>query len=246
VGASAPRGTVFELTLPGANGTSSVQKEYFEEHIRLTSQRISVHSQKTLSRLLEENGIDPNGDAISLVYDLNPAMLTASVSEGSKLVLPTILTDLQQEDNEFHPPRVPFTLIVDSKLKTQLQDDLNNLQPRDFDRLVTRQDRKRVQNYLTGIADYAHLFTGRTLPASRRMLNQVRAEVSKVVFVFSGARAEKTKLAPDDIEQVHAIFSDLENKVSALKTGNGDVLVTVRTWDGHHTKFPVSWCVMYG
>jgi hypothetical protein len=116
-GTSPPEGIGFGLSLPGVRGQSAAEAEYFKEHIQLTLRSAKVASSGHLARLLEANGVEANADAVSLVYDHNPTMLTASVSAGSKLVIPTILTDLRRHDRNFEPRRfrLPCGLTLNSR-----------------------------------------------------------------------------------------------------------------------------------
>jgi hypothetical protein len=99
---------------------------------------------------------------------------------------------------------------------------------------VRRHDRKEVANYLDRIKSYVLRFAKHELPASRTMLEQVATNLTNVISVFDRVRSTRAKVDGNDIEQLHVIYSDLKNKVDATESGNGDVLVPVRTFDGRH------------
>jgi len=233
-----PYGSVgfgIEPMVPSPGGISASQEKFFREHIHVLARSRTIGATDTLPQILEASGVEPSPDATSLVYDLNPTLLTpTSVSRGSTLVVPTVLTDLERQEEGFQPSRIPVKLILDSTLKGELQKQAEEVQPSDLKHLVQRKDQNKARGHLQTISASLRLFAGGALPASRAMLEHVKAEAKKIISVLDTARSSRKKIQSTDVDHFQEIDSDLGEKVRELRSGRGDILVTVRTLDLDH------------
>lgn len=192
--------------------------------IALGTQSVTVKSGDSIFSLLESNNIQPDSEAYTLVYDLNPTLDKLDpLIPGHSLLLPSVSggSDFRQLISRGHL----VMLTVDPELKFQLRDHaaaLVDLSGR-FARLESRRfaDPLKRQETIKFVKNLTYWFNhmGETYaqhrgkPLRRVTLLQTTIEAETVRLILEQAVAQNGKLSEADQAQISAIHKDVEETI---------------------------------
>jgi hypothetical protein len=191
---------------------------------KLTVETAAAAANANIYDLLTANGIEPDVEAFTIVYDLNPSLMQIDpLPSGVSLVLPKIAGGDMIQETLRHGFLVMLT--VDSGLRQELAkntSDLQDLSARfaslSSDRFASPPTRQEMVSNIRALAGwFAHVqrtFLQRTGPPLRRQtLLGIRDEVVALNSVLSDIVGGHQKITPDDQEQINAIYKDIQGQI---------------------------------
>lgn len=191
----------------------------------LSSAEVVLKRGDSVKTKLEQSGIVPNSDALSIVYDFNPYISDAnSVKPGQKIVLPVI---------EGIKKGQTVSLVVNPKLKANL-DERANLLKRVSETSQDLQIRSVSKQYVQAVGML------RTAPASQEALRQMELE-GQLLTAYS----DKTTLTKQDRLKIGLIQDYILLQRSAAGSQEADPLVEVNTLEKGSDKAVHGYTILY-
>lgn len=191
---------------------------------QLTTETVATQANANIYDLLTANGIEPDVEAFTLVYDLNPSLMQIDpLPSNVNLVLPKMTGGDKLWDNLRHGYLVMLT--VDSGLRQELAKSASNLQDLSgrfaslpTDRFVSPSTREVMLSNIKALAGwFAYVqktFLQRTGPPLRRQtLLGMRDEALALNSLLSAIVGGQQKVTPGDQEQVNAIYKDIQVQI---------------------------------
>src|SRR6266446_5115623 len=196
-----------------------------EISVEITTKSVEVDTQRKVDQFLEENGIRSDTNAASFVYYLNPDLPSlGDIPRGTTIELPV----LRIPSSERTLPKQPIVaVVVDPQLKESLRGDVDG-----FRSTVMKEQKKldpNVASDLKFINEALDQFYKDTVPSSHEMLEQIRQDVAALQAIFARSSKHKHTLSSEALKQLSLIKADLQDKLDAVRQGNPDVDVNVRT-----------------
>jgi hypothetical protein len=174
--------------------------------------------------LLVANGIEPDVEAFTVVYDLNPSLMRIDpLPSGVNLVLPKMTGGNKFQDKLQHGYLVMLT--VDSGLRQELARGASDLQDLSAqfaslpsDRFATPSSREEMLSNIKAVAGwFAYVqktFLQRTGPPLRRQtLAGMRDESVALNSLLSTIVGGQQKVTAGDQDQVNAIYKDIQVQI---------------------------------
>ena len=179
----------------------------------LTTKSIHLRPGQSVQDMLQQSGVEPNSDALSVVYSLNPGIYKLRDAGDYTVRIPAV--------KDFDPSSAtPVVLMVDSGLKQSIEARSESLST-----LISRKPAEMRASLSPVVAALKETSVGVNVhPASSSFLSQVDRE-SKVLNEYSA----KTDLTEADKATIAEISSDLRAKSKALQADEPDPDVVVRT-----------------
>jgi hypothetical protein len=177
----------------------------------LVSVRTVVKNDETIYTLLQKNGILPDSEAFTLVYDLNPELHEVrDLQDGASLNLPRVApeTDLRKLADSGDLARIS----VDPDLRNGLSESIKELQVlvSSSGNVASSQTRTELTDLAGWYAQIDRSYRRRTGPPLRReTLLELSDEAAALNALLQGAVQAKRPLSSDDEAQVGAIYDDL-------------------------------------
>jgi hypothetical protein len=176
----------------------------------VTSAHVTTTTDDTIDSLLQSNGIYPDSEAFTLIYDLNPALKNLSLGDGASLEIPRVANE--DELSKLKASGYLARVSVDPELRGSLSQSIGELE-----NLVNRSaglTSPTVQSQLTRIAtSYAQIDETyrrrRGPPLRRETLQQLADEVTALNAILKTLVGTKKPLSGDDQAQIAAINEDL-------------------------------------
>ncbi|MBF0559543.1 MAG: hypothetical protein HQL08_12285 [Nitrospirae bacterium] len=207
------------MSLVKATGFKAVNWE--PRGIKLTVEKVSLPGMPNINRLLLQNGIAPDDEAFTLIYDLNPAIKDfKDLSPGAKLQLPKIAG--QHKLKLLKNMNYLVELTVDAQLRGKLNDMSDRLTEaaRIFAQLPSErfalpdkhlETLKQIETLARWYVYIKKSYLQRIgPPLCRQSLQNLYAEAEGLTMLITAATASTNKLSRDDQEQISAIYHDLE------------------------------------
>jgi hypothetical protein len=179
----------------------------------LTTRSVELKPGENVKEVLRQSGVEPNSDALSVFYSLNPGVYKVDDANDFTVKIPAL--------KSFDPAHAtPVSLKVDSELKNSIA-----LTSADLDTktmawpTAMRATLSPAVNALkeTSVSIEVH-------PASSPFLNQVERE-SALLDQYS----RKASLTGEDKKMIAEINFDLRAKNKAIQSDDSDPDITVRT-----------------
>ncbi len=180
--------------------------------VRLTTKPVMLTAESSIGAELAAAGIEPNGDAYSLVYDLNPKLQPSTNATGH-IVIPVIQA----------PPMISATLgkeyLVVLTLDPQIRDELIQTAGQ-IQALATPSPRENPQvrmsiedltRWYSAIRTAAQRHRDPALTLETRL--QLRDEASALVPLLAKAAQDGPRLSKADADQIAAIHSDVQREI---------------------------------
>lgn len=214
-----------------------------DEAVNLAVNTDLVNAQTNVYSLLQTNGIAPDTEAFTIVYDLNPTLRDVKTLEsGTTLKLPRIVGGPKLRELLKHGYLVMLT--VDPILREKLNHSAEILQTRlaafaklpadRFDSTRAAEAQKEIASLGRWYAEVERSFLRRTGPPLRRQsLVQLQSEAERIDSVLQNAIDSNRKLSMADIDLIAAVHDDVEvemekyGQVLANEAPSADGLYTV-------------------
>jgi hypothetical protein len=219
-----------ETTIAGRSVSASLVKAddlspapWPDDASQLTTETVAAQANANIYDLLVANGIEPDVEAFTVVYDLNPSLLHIDPLPSGDLVLPKITGGDKFQDKLRHGYLVMLT--VDSDLRQGLASSVSELQdlsgrfaslPSDrFSSPSIRGEMLSNIKALTGWFGYIQkTFLQRTGPPLRRQtLVGMRDETLALNSLLNAIVGGQQKVTAADQEQVNAIYKDIQVQI---------------------------------
>jgi hypothetical protein len=176
----------------------------------ISSVKVVTTADDTIYSLLQANGIYPDSEAFTLVYDLNPTLNTLALSDGIDLQLPKVAaeSDLARLKAGDDLARVA----VDADLRDALSKSAGQLQSlvNSSAGLTGTAAQSQLKSIAAAYAQIDKSYHRRTGPPLRReALRQLLDEAAALNTILEDAEQTKKKLSGDDESQIAAIHDDL-------------------------------------
>jgi len=178
----------------------------------LGTETVWIQSSSELKQVLERRGIEPDADALSVVYSMNPGLKKDS-SQWQVVHIPMV--------NGFDPAN---TGRVNLDVDRQLKDSITESHTRVVERIGIAPESVRYRLSPASVALGDVSLAVKVHPASQAFLHQVERE-SLILKTISSKEA----LTVSDEATVQMITKDLEVKNEGLKADAPDPTLTVRT-----------------
>ena len=190
------------------------------EGLALSAVPVKLTRDSTVYSILQANGVAPDAEAFSIVYDLNPAVKDVqNLAAGATLVFPKVSVPGNLQDKL--GTEVLAALTVDPDIRADLNRRVDELDkaaakfahlPADASREITR---KNVATLSGWYAQIKKSFLRRTGPPVRRQtLVEMDAEAEVLNFLLRRATEGHQKLSEADQDQIQAIFGDVESEIA--------------------------------
>jgi len=191
---------------------------------QLTTETVPVQAGATIYDLLMANGVEPDVEAYTLVYDLNPSLSHVDpVPIGLTLVLPKISGGDKLEAMFSQGYRVMLT--VDQALRQEIAQSASDLQDLSgpfeslpADRFASSASQEAMGSNIRALAGWlAYMqktFLQRTGPPLRRQtLAGMRDEALAIDSLVRGIVVGQQQVTSGDQEQVNAIYKDIQSQI---------------------------------
>ncbi|WP_263350614.1 hypothetical protein [Acidicapsa acidisoli] len=190
----------------------------------LTTEMITTQSTANIYDLLTANGIEPDVEAFTVVYDLNPSLNKIDpLSAGTRLVLPK--ANGGEKLRQALGSGFLISLTVDRALREELAKstaELHDLSIR-FDglpaeRFLNPSDKDvmtaRIRTLAVWLAHAHKTYLQRTGPSLRReTLTGIHDEAQALNALLAVILKGREKVTPDDEEQVDAVYNDIQKQM---------------------------------
>jgi len=215
-------GRSVQLQLVRADDLVQVQDSTTEISIGVSSAPIT--KQTTVYSILQANGIVPDSEAFSILYDLNPSLKDVKNLElGAVIQVPKISSgnDLANKLGTVYL----VALTIDPEIRQSLnkaidefQTTANHLAALSPDHFQSPAQAKSVQDDVVTLAKWyleiKKSFLRRTGPPLRKLtLLQLDDEVHILNALLSRLPETGPKLTESDQQQLHAIYQDVESEI---------------------------------
>ena len=176
---------------------------------------------------LRENGIAPDSEALTLVYDLNPVISDLNhVSPGQSITLPVVQGD--KESRELLKKGYLIELIVDPEIRERLNGQIEGLQqllPSISSITTDAVAQKRITDTIAWFDQIEKRYKRRTGPPLRHAtLLQMQAESGQLDSILRAALERQTQLTTEQRNQTAAIFEDMKTEISNFDQTLADVV----------------------
>jgi hypothetical protein len=190
------------------------------EAMHLIVEAAAVNGDANIYGLLQANGIAPDTEAFTIVYDLNPTLRDAKILKpGTTLQLPKVVGGPILKGMLRHGYLVMLT--VDPKLREELNRRAETLQarvatfaqlpPERFDSTDANEVKKNVESMGKWYAQIEKSFLRRTGPPLRHdSLVQLRDEADRLNSLLNAAVQSNRRVTAADLDQIAAIHDDVE------------------------------------
>lgn len=228
-----------------------------DDAAQLTTETAVAEANANIYDLLTANGIEPDVEAFTVVYDLNPSLLRIDpLPSGVTLVLPKVAGGDKLQDKLRHGYLVMLTM--DDDLRQQLARSTSDLQglSSQFSSLPTERfaspsTREEMLSNLKALAGWfayvQRTFLQRTGPPLRRQtLLGMRDELAFLNSLLSTIVAGQKRVTADEKEQVNAIYKDIQVQIRKYDNvmageppasdGQYKIVVTIRGGDAQLTQ----------
>jgi hypothetical protein len=221
-------------------------------HFELTKEAVTTQETANIYDLLTADGIEPDVEAFTVVYDLNPSLKQVDpLPTGVNLVLPKVRGggNLQQKlkDGYLVMLTVDRTLRVEfAESASRLQDLSTRFADLPAERFADPAARSAIVSNVKALAVwFAYVqktFLQRTGPPLRRQtLLGMHDEAAVLNSILAAIVRGQEKVTPTDQEQVNAIYTDIQvqmKKYDNIMAGEPpvadqryEVVVTIRNAD---------------
>jgi hypothetical protein len=191
------------------------------DHFELTTETITTQANVTIYDLLTANGIEPDVEAFTVVYDLNPSLKQIDpLPNGGSLTLPKVVGGKKLQNNLRNGYLVMLT--VDRNLREELAKSASDLQGfahtftglSDY-KFVDPSTRAAVISNIRALADWLSYaqksFLQRTGPPLRRQtLLGMHDEALALNSILAAILNSQDKVTPGDQEEINAIYKDIQ------------------------------------
>ncbi len=218
------------------------------EDVTLTVQKFIFRKGDNIRALLTGNGIKADGEAMAIVYRLNPALDALSVQPGKEIVLPTI-KDGQQLLRGANKGYL-IALWLDKELKQDFLRELkeltataagiSGLKVQQFESANAKDEFVKTTNSIVEKMEaFRDAIMYRTRPLSSEMIQQMSIEAKQVGFILKNMTKAEQQLTKLDMETVDLIAQDMGIRMQTLEEEKGEgglslnpeVLVKVKILD---------------
>jgi hypothetical protein len=204
-------GRSIEMRLVKADDLSPVG--WPKGEIELTQTSTSVEGTNVLLKL-KANGIAPDSEALTLVYDLNPSIHDLnSFPAKTQILMPSIKTTSPELNRFLHDGYlVEFT--VDPEIRRELNSRIDALQALKSQVSTATTDAiaiKQSEQTIVWFEDVERRFKRRTGPPLRRAtLNQLNDEAYQLESLLQGPIQQNRQVTDGEKQQIAAIFGDMQ------------------------------------
>jgi hypothetical protein len=208
-------GRPVDLTLVRADDLSPAQ--FPPESIDLAQVSAKLAADTNVFLLLQANGIAPDSEAFTLVYDLNSNIQSVdTLPPDSSILLPSIvggpaLRALLQRG-------YLVELTIDSPLRHELNqriEDLHSLAPHLNQVSQDATTQLQLTDLLAWYDQIEKRFKRRTDPPLRRdTLAGMNDEAGALLSILKGAIRQRKQLDSTQLAQIHAIYDDIKDDIS--------------------------------
>lgn len=176
---------------------------------------------------LRENGIAPDSEALTLVYDLNPTVIDLNhVLAGQLIILPVVQGD--KASRELLTKGYLIELTVDPEIRQRLNRRIESLQqllpsiPSITTDAVTQ---KRITDTIAWFDQIEKRYKRRTGPPLRHVtLLQMQAESEQLDSILRAVLERQTQLTTEQRDQIAAIFEDMKTEIGNFDQILADVV----------------------
>lgn len=194
------------------------------EQVRLVTEAVVAAPGDTIFQLLEQRGIRPDPEALTIVYDLNPRLEKAEpLARNVRLTLPRVAGGplLRRMFQSGHL----VMLVVDKQIKAQFADNVRAIQSMstcfadlDASRFDNANQRDATVSALKDLTAWlGHIrrtFAQRTAKPLRRVtLLQIHDEADVLRSIVEAALAPGAKLSAADQTQISLIHADITQAI---------------------------------
>ncbi len=212
------------ITMTFVNPQDLSPVDWTSHNVTLVSVPASITSDNTVYTLLQANGIVPDSEAFTLVYDLNPSLKDVkTLTEGASLQLPRIAGEA--ELRQLQEKQYLAKLTVDPEIRARMNASIQNLQVvvASANQISSPGTQKQLATLAQWYAQIEKSYRRRTGPPLRRAtLLQLNSEVVVLDSLLQTALQSNRKLSNDDEAQVGAIYQDLEMVMRAYGQALGN------------------------
>jgi hypothetical protein len=175
---------------------------------------------------LRENGIAPDSEALTLVYDLNPAVRDLNNAPDGRLILPVVQGD--QESRELLKNGYLVELTVDPQIRRRLNGRIESLQqlvPSISAVATDAATQKQITDTIGWFDQIEKRYKRRTGPPLRHAtLLQMQDESEQLDLILKAVVQRHTLLTPDERNQIGAIFEDMKTEIGNFDQVLADVV----------------------
>jgi hypothetical protein len=207
-------------------------------HAELTQTTTSLEGTNVLLKL-KANGIAPDSEALTLVYDLNPSIYDLnSLPPNTQIQLPSVET-VDPEFKKLLHDGCLVELTVDPDIRRELNSRIETLQGLAPQITAANTDvatSKQLKQTIEWFQEVEKRFKRRTGPPLRRStLDQLNEEAGQVTTLLQGALQQNRSINDDEKQQISAIFGDMQTVMKeygqsfagSVSPGEPQYLVTV-------------------
>lgn len=205
-------------------GDKQSHSEWPAESVLLVSSHVEIRSETAISRLLETNNIQPDSEAYTLIYDLNPTLEKLDgLAPGTSIYLPKVVGGQEFQKAVANGFRVRLT--VDPQIKAELKQHATAISELNIGIGKLGRDRfanpKKREETIAFVRDLAYWFTHistryeqhRGRPLRQITLLQIVAEAELLRLILTSTVAPKGKLNAHDQLQIAAIHKDMKEAI---------------------------------
>src|SRR5260370_36901684 len=191
--------------------------DFTTPNVALVSVSATISGDGNTYTLLEDNGIVPDSEAFTLVYDLNPGLKDVkTLTEGASLQVPKIAGEIELQ--QLKAKHYLAKLSIDPEIRDQLNASILNLQEAvpSAGKVSSIDALKQLTTLAKWYAQIEKSYRHRTGPPLRRAtLQQLSGEAAALNSLLRSALQSNRKLSNDDETQIAAIYHDLEMEMRA-------------------------------
>lgn len=201
--------------------------DFAHDHFVLSQSPTNLDPGSNVLLQLRENGIAPDSEALTLVYDLNPTITDLNhLPPGQPITLPVIQMDSQFRELLTRGDLIELT--VDPEIRERLNGRIASLQqllpsiPSVTNDATTE---KRITDTIGWFQQVETRYKRRTGPPLRQAtLLQMQAESEQLDSTLRTALASNTQLTTEQRDQVGAIFEDMKTEIGHFDQVLADVV----------------------
>lgn len=209
-----------------------------KEDTELTQTTTSLEGTNVLLKL-KANGIAPDSEALTLVYDLNPSIHDLnSFPANTQILVPSIKTT-SPELNKFLQDGYLVEFTVDPEVRLELNSRIETLRALKSQVATVTTDAvaiKQSEQIIVWFDDVERRFKRRTGPPLRRAtLNQLNDEAYQLDSLLQAAIRQNRQATDGEKQQIAAIFGDMhtvmkeygQSFAGSISPGEPQYVVTV-------------------
>jgi hypothetical protein len=195
-------------------------------NVELTETTSTLEGTNTLLKL-KANGIAPDSEALTLVYDLNPSIRDLNALPAqTQIRLPSIKTESPEVKRFLHDGYL-VELTVDPEIRGELNTRIDALRALAPQIQATTQDAAtldQLQRTIGWFQEIERRFKRRTGPPLRKMtLEQMTDEANQLYSLMQGAIQQRSQLTDTDKQQIAGLFGDMQIAIKEYGQILGDV-----------------------